>query len=472
MTVDMIAEPMGFGTSGLKNRQEVRIAESLAAEEAAGRLLALKGRTIALTAVGVLLFLLVPFPGVLFYEAFLALFIVAGFGRHWVERLGLHRWWQGYVQVAVDFALLAFLLVAPNPWAEIELPPQMSLRMGNFVYFYLLLVGLAFGYQARQVIWGGIVGAAAWIVAVAWVATRPDTVFATPADHADHTAESMIATFAMPTFVDLDSVVQDVVVFLIVSGLLALVVSRSRQSVLRQATLERERGNLARYFPPATVDRLAVQDTALAQVREQDAAVLFADLVGFTHWAERHAAHEVIALLREVHAQLEETVFRHHGTLDKFIGDGMMATFGTPDPSPRDATNALGCLRDLVDRFDVWNTRRILKGKETIRIALGLHYGPVVVGNIGTDRRLEFGVLGDVVNVASRLETLTRELGVVAAISSSVAEAVVNESTGEEARLLAGFADQGPIALKGRAEKVMVLTYGSVTASLPQNFQP
>lgn len=460
MTVDTIAEPIGFGTRGLKTRQEARIAESLAAEEAAGRLLALKGRTISLAVVAGFLFLVSPFPGVLFYEAFLVLFIVAGFGRHGVERLGLYRWWQGYVQVAIDFALLAFLLVAPNPWAETQLPPQMSLGLGNFVYFYILLIGQAFSYQPKQVLWSGVMGALAWIGAVAWVATRPDSILTMPSGD----TEAMVAAMSMPTFVDLDMVVQDLVVFLIVAGLLALVVTRSRQSVIRQATLERERGNLARYFPPATVDRLAAQDMALAQVREQETAVLFADLVGFTPWAERHAAHEVIALLREVHAQLEESVFRHHGTLDKFIGDGMMATFGTPDAGPHDATNALACLRAIVDEFDVWNTRRILKGKEPLLIALGLHYGPVVVGNIGTDRRLEFGVLGDTVNVASRLETLTRELGVVAAISSSVAEAAMEEATGEETRLLAGFANQGPVELKGRAEKVTVLTYGSVTA--------
>lgn len=466
MAIDATAEPFGFQAEGLRSRQRDRAAESFAAEEAAGRLLALKGRTIALTAVGVLLFLLVSFPGVLFYEAFLVLFIVAGFARHGVERLGLYRWWQGYAQVAIDFALLAFLLVAPNPWAEVQLPPQMSLGLGNFVYFYILLIGQAFSYQPKQVLWSGVTGALAWIGAVAWVATRPDSILTMPSGD----REAMIAAMTAPTFVDLQMVVQDLVVFLIVAGLLALVVTRSRQSVIRQATLERERGNLARYFPPATVDRLAAQDMALAQVREQETAVLFADLVGFTPWAERHAAHEVIALLREVHAQLEEAVFRHHGTLDKFIGDGMMATFGTPDPGAHDATNALGCLRAIVDEFEVWNTRRILKSKEPIRIALGLHYGPVVVGNIGTDRRLEFGVLGDTVNVASRIETLTRELGVVAAISGQVAEAVMNEATGEEMKLLAGFANQGPVALRGRAEKVTVLTYGSVTTGPLQNF--
>ncbi len=205
---------------------------------------------------------------------------------------------------------------------------------------------------------------------------------------------------------------------------MALVVARSRGLVVRQAALERERGNLARYFPPATVDRLARQDQALAQVREQDAAVLFADLVGFTTWAERHAPNEAIGLLREVHARLEDEVFRCDGTLDKFIGDGLMATFGTPEPGPRDAINARRCLRAIADDFAAWNERRRGRGKAPIEIAIGLHYGPVVVGNIGTDRRLEFAVLGDTVNVASRLEAMTRELNCVALISTSVAEAV------------------------------------------------
>ena len=235
---------------------------------------------------------------------------------------------------------------------------------------------------------------------------------------------------------------------------------RSRGLVERQAALERERGNLARYFPPATVDRLARQDQALAQVREQDAAVLFADLVGFTRWAERHAPHEAIGLLREVHARLEEEVFRNHGTLDKFIGDGLMATFGTPDPGPRDATNALACLRSIVDDFTAWNERRRARDKAPIQIAVGVHYGSVVVGNIGTDRRLEFAVIGDTVNVASRLEALTRELNCAGLISHAVADAVREEAAGEAEALLTGFVERGEVHLKGRAQPVAVLAYG------------
>jgi adenylate cyclase len=241
--------------------------------------------------------------------------------------------------------------------------------------------------------------------------------------------------------------------------LLAAVVARSRRLVERQAALERERGNLARYFPPATVDRLAQQDLALAHIREQEIGILFADLVGFTRWSERHAPHEVITMLREVHSRLEDEVFRRHGTLDKFIGDGMMATFGTPDPGGRDATNALLCLKSIVDDFAAWNERRRPRGRAPIHIAVGVHFGPVVVGNIGNERRLELAVLGDTVNVASRLETMTRELGVAALISAEMADAVRRESPHDANALLAEFEDLGPVVVKGREQTVHVLAY-------------
>jgi adenylate cyclase len=458
MATDAVAADAAIYTRPrLKSRQEARIAESLAAEEAAGRLLALRGRTVALIVIAFFLFWLVPFPDVLFYELLLTLFIVAGYARHLGERLGLFRWWQPYAQIALDSALLAFTVTVPNPLAEVHLPAQMSLRFGKFIYFYILLVGLAFGYKPKLVIWGGITGAAAWAVAVAWIALLPNTILKMPASE---TADAIMSRLALPNFVDLNRPIQDIVVYLIVSALLALVVARSRSLVERQAALERERGNLARYFPPATVDRLARQDQAMAQVREQDAAVLFADLVGFTAWAERHTPQEAIGLLREVHARLEDEVFRCDGTLDKFIGDGLMATFGTPEPGERDVVNALKCLRSMADDFAAWNDRRQKRGKAPIEIAIGLHYGPVVVGNIGTDRRLEFAVLGDTVNVASRLEAMTRELNCVALISSGVANAVREVAPDEAETLLAGFVDRGEVTLKGREQPVDVLAYG------------
>jgi adenylate cyclase len=456
MATDAVAPAGGLSTATLRARQQARVAQSLAAEERRGRELAMKGRAVALTAVGMLVLLLVPLPGALYYEALIATFILLGFARLELERSGLYRWWHGYALTAFDFALLAFTLISPNPLLPADFPPQMTLHSGNFVYFYVLLTGLAFGLDPREVLWGGVVGALSWLVGVAWLVSLPDSVLVPQGEGVD----AMVAAMAMPTFVNMDTPVQDVGVFLIVASLLALVVRRSRRLALTQASLERDRANLARYFPPATVDRLARQDAALAQVREQDVAVLFVDLVGFTRWAERHSPREVIELLRDVHARLEEAVFRHHGTLDKFIGDGLMATFGTPDPGPHDATNALACLCAILDEFEDWNEKRKRAGRAPVRISLGLHYGPAVTGNIGTDRRLEFGVLGDTVNVASRLETLTRELGVRAVISNAVVEAVLSETNGDAPDTLRNFVERGPQALRNRAELVPVLTYG------------
>jgi adenylate cyclase len=106
---------------------------------------------------------------------------------------------------------------------------------------------------------------------------------------------------------------------------------------------------------------------------------------------------------------MEQEVFRHSGTLDKYLGDGLMATFGTPFAGELDASNALRCAQAMTAAADRWSGERKAAGEAPIRVSFGLHYGPVVLGDIGLTC-LEFTVIGSTVNVASRLETLTRAL--------------------------------------------------------------
>jgi adenylate cyclase len=244
-----------------------------------------------------------------------------------------------------------------------------------------------------------------------------------------------------------------VVVLLLVATILAAGVWRSRRLVLRQAVAARERANLARYFAPTMVDRLAHADQPLGAVRAQPVAVLFADIAGFTRLAEQAAPEQVIALLRGLHARLEAAVFEHRGTLDKYLGDGIMATFGTPEAAPDDAANALAAARAMLASIDAWNRERAARGEPPLRLSIGLHYGQVVLGDVGSARRLEFAVIGDAVNVASRLEELTRALDARLVVSDALVEQV-QAGGGQRPGALAGLERAAPRALRGRSAPV------------------
>jgi adenylate cyclase len=196
---------------------------------------------------------------------------------------------------------------------------------------------------------------------------------------------------------------------MIVAVTLAVAVRCNNNLLIRHAAVERERGNLARYFSPNVVEELSKNDEPLKQVRTQNVAVLFVDIVGFTAFADTRTPEEVVRTLRAFHALMEQEVFRHSGTLDKYLGDGLMATFGTPFAGGADASNALLCAQAMIAAADRWSSERKAAGEPPIRVSFGLHYGPVVLGDIGLTC-LEFAVIGSTVNAASRLEALTRAL--------------------------------------------------------------
>src|SRR4029077_70089 len=186
----------------------------------------------------------------------------------------------------------------------------------------------------------------------------------------------------------------------------------------------------------------------LDTARIQLVAVLFVDMIGFTRISARLPSGEVSGLLREFLCFFEEAVFAHGGTLDKYLGDGLMATFGTPRPGQRDATNALACAAEIAERIVVWNAHRQSAGLEPLRIGIGVHYGEVVLGDIGGERRMEFAVVGDTVNTASRIQDMTRTLGVAILASDAIVRAAHGEGL---APLLAEYRDFGEHELRGRS---------------------
>jgi adenylate cyclase len=163
---------------------------------------------------------------------------------------------------------------------------------------------------------------------------------------------------------------------------------------------------------------------------------------------------------------MEREVFRHKGTLDKYLGDGLMATFGTPFTSDSDAGNALRCAQAMTGSIDELNVERKNRGEPPIQISLGLHYGQVVLGDIGLNR-LEFAVIGTTVNTASRLESLTRELGCAIVASDDLVQRARTEAGSSDADFM-HLVEQPPRTIRGLEQPVGIWTRVNSASELIQ----
>ena len=350
------------------------------------------------------------------------------------------------------------ILGKDTPWRKAN-KRAVQYRFDNFIYFFVLLGVATLAYNWRTVFAVGTWTSGLWIAALIWAVLQPEKLPEASAAMRNALVDyPVLLEFLDPNKTHIPDRVKEIVVFLIVAGTLALAGRRTNRLLVQQAEAARERANLARYFPPSIVDQLAELDQPLEVVRDQNVAVMFTDIVGFTKIAERNTPNKIIGLLREFHDRMERAVFDNGGTLDKFLGDGVMATFGTPTPGQRDASNALACARAMLNAIDDWNRERRAMDADPIRLSIGIHFGAVVLGDIGSERRLEFAVIGDVVNVASRLEALTRDLDVQMALSEELVARIRKEATENANALLAGLGERGPQHLRGRDDTVSVWT--------------
>jgi len=233
-------------------------------------------------------------------------------------------------------------------------------------------------------------------------------------------------------------------------------IAKLREMDRRRLAAERARTNLARYFSPNLVDILAERDEPFGPVRRQNVAVLFADIVGFTTISEAMPPEQVVMLLRQFHERMTARIFAYGGTVEKYVGDAILATFGVPLAGEQDACQALKCADAMLRALDGWNEELIAAEETPLAMGIGLNFGAAVVGDVGSERSMSFTVIGDTVNTASRLQDLTRTLDTALLASDAVIKAVGSQYDDDVVQILNGLEDEGEQVLRGRNVAVRV----------------
>lgn len=440
-----------FGTAPLPER----VVASLRLEEQQGLRLAAKVRIVLLAVAFIWL------AHDLFHVGWAAAFnltavgavLASGLAEFAILKRSRHPRGIAMAFALLDSVILGLVLALPNPWLDGTIPVTVTLKGGLVLWFMFLLALRTFALDPLLLLWSGVCAVLGWSIPLAVAALDPGIRIGVPS-MSGSLAANAVEAFRDPAFVHIGQWYTEALVLLLVAAALAAAVERSRRLALTRASAERRQANLARYFSPRVVERLARSDQPFGGDRRQEVAVLFADIKGFTTLSEQLAPEEVMQLLRGFHARMEEIVFAHGGTLEKFIGDALLVTFGVPDPAADDAGRALACARAMLTEVERWNDERVRSGQEIIGIGIGLHYGPVVMGDLGSERSMAFTVVGDTVNSASRLQGITRELGCGVAASEAFM-ARVRQAAGDLS-VVNAFRSVGPRVLRGRSAPIEI----------------
>jgi len=294
---------------------------------------------------------------------------------------------------------------------EYSQPPSFSLKAPTLLYVFIFIGLRALRFDARYVLLAGATAAAGWIALVAYAASDPGGMPITR-DYVRYMTSASILIGA-----EVDKIVS----ILVVSVLLAWSLSRARRTLIRAVREGSAARELKRFFAVDVAQAITHADESVrpGEGVSRDAASMFVDLRGFTPLSQALDPDALVGLLAEYQARLVPVIQRHGGSIDKFLGDGIMASFGAARASASHAADALRAAEDLLDEASRWRAEREAAGLPAPRVGCAVATGPVIFGAVGDETRLEYTVIGESVNLAAKLEKQTKAEGVNALTSAA-----------------------------------------------------
>jgi adenylate cyclase len=305
--------------------------------------------------------------------------------------------WLLAVSVVADIALLVLLILSFH--IEYSQPPSFSLKAPTLLYVFIFIALRALRFDATYVILAGAAAALGWAAMISYVLTY-DTGAAGAAITRNY------VTYLTSNSILIGAEFDKIISILIVTILLAVAIYRARLLLVKSVAEQAAAGALSRFFAPEIAERIrgTQDDIRAGQGQLREAAILTTDIRGFTQLSANLPPNEVISLLSEYHMRLMPIIQRHNGAVDKFLGDGILATFGCVAPSDTYAADALRAALDIQAEGQKWADSRKAASLPPIAVGVSVTTGPVIFGAIGDANRLEFTVIGDAVNLCAKLD--------------------------------------------------------------------
>jgi adenylate cyclase len=379
----------------------------------------------------------------------LSLFAILSLARLYFALTGqLGRRLLGLTVVA-EMAILMFVIFAYH--LQYEQPTQFSLKSTEFAYVFMLIALRALRFEPVWVVLSGLTAAASWVVLVAW------SILSAPSNPITWDYVTSLRSIQIHYGGEFDKVLA----ILVVTAMLALSLAKARRLLANAVAGEQAVADLSLFFDASVASRITRSEAEVkaGQGELRQAAILFLDLRGFTTAAAKLSPDQLVALLGDYQGLVLPIIRNHGGSIDKFMGDGILASFGAVTPDAQYAARALRAVDAIWTAVDGWRAHRAPRGLPAPDVGAGLATGEVVFGIIGHARRLEYTVIGDAVNVAAKLEKHnkaegTRGLTTRAAYELARAQGYAHDKAILAARTVGGMAAPQDLAVLGaRADR-------------------